>query len=118
MNNELLPSSDLSPNLSRSITVTTATTWLHRLGFRPTSHKKGAYIDSHEREDVIGHRKKFLNETKSVRDSHLPPPPPSDERALTPTIDTESRKKLVLIDHDKSIFNTNEGQKWAWATGD
>lgn len=20
--------------------------------------------------------------------------------------------------HDESIFNTNEGQKWAWATGD
>lgn len=59
VNNELLPSSDLSPNLSRSITVTTATRWLHWLEFQPTSHKKGAYVDGHEREDVIGHRKKI-----------------------------------------------------------
>lgn len=33
VNNELLPSSDLPPNLPRSITVRTANRWLHRLGF-------------------------------------------------------------------------------------
>lgn len=118
VNNELLPSSDLPPNLPRSITVRTANRWLHRLGFRPTSHKKGAYVDGHERDDVVAHRKKFLNEMKSLRESHLHPPPPSDERALTPPIDAESRKRLVLIYHDESIFNTNEGQTWAWATGE
>ena len=37
-----LPSTDLLPNLPRTITVRTATRWLHRLGFCPTSHKKGA----------------------------------------------------------------------------
>ena len=116
--NELLPSSDLPPNLPRSIAVITATRWLCRLGFCPTSHKKGTYVDSHEREDFVTYRKEFLDEMKSLRDSHLPPPPPSDERALTPPIDAESRKRLVLIYHDESIFNTNEGQKWAWATGD
>lgn len=28
------------------------------------------------------------------------------------------RKKLVLIYHDESIFNTNEGQVWMWAGED
>ena len=84
VNNELLPSSDLPPNLPRSIAVITTTRWLCRLGFRPTSHKKGTYVDGHEREDVVAYRKEFLDEMKSLRDSHLPPPPPSDERALTP----------------------------------
>ena len=118
VNNELLPSSDLPPNLPRDITVRTATRWLHRLGFRPTSHKKGAYVDGHEREDVVAHRKKFLDEIKTLRDTHLPPPPPSDERVATPPPNAEFLKKLVLIYHDESIFNTNEGQKWAWATGE
>ena len=60
VNNELLPSSDLPPNLPRSIGVRTATRWLRRLRFHPTSHKKGAYVDGHERGDVVAHRKEFL----------------------------------------------------------
>ena len=95
----------------------TATRWLHCLGFRPTSHKKGAYVDGHERDDVVAHRKKFLDQMKGLREALLPPPPPSDERAATPPPDAEHRKRLVLIYHDESIFNTNEGQKWAWTTG-
>ena len=43
------------------------------------------------------------------------PPPPSDERAATPPPDAE---KLVLLYHDKSIFNMNEGQTWMWAMED
>ena len=53
VNNELLPSSNLAPNMPRSISVRTATRWLHRLGFRKIGHKKGAYVDGHEREDVV-----------------------------------------------------------------
>ena len=118
VNNELLPSSDLPPNLPRSIGVRTATRWLRRLGFRPTSHKKGAYVDGHERDDVVAHRKEFLEDMKTLRETHLPPPPPSDERAATPPPNAEFLKQLIVIYHDESIFNTNEGQKWAWATGD
>ena len=67
---------------------------------------------------MIAHRKQFLDEMKSLRESHLPPPPPSDERATTPPSDAKTRKRLVLIYHDESIFNTNKGQKWAWVTGE
>ena len=91
---------------------------LHRLGFRPTSHKKGAYIDGHERDDVVAHRKDFIEEMKTLREMHLPPPPPSDERAAMPPPNAKFLKQLILINHDERIFNTNEGQKWAWATGD
>ena len=118
VNNDLLPSNNLPPNFPRTIGVKTATRWLHRLGYRPTSHKKGAYVDGHEREDVIAYRKEYLAIMKTLCDAHLPPPPASDERAVTPPPDAETRKKLVLIDHDESIFSTNEGQSWAWATGD
>ena len=53
VNEELLPSHNLPPNLPRSISVRTATRWLHQLGYRPLSHKKGTYVDGHEREDVV-----------------------------------------------------------------
>ena len=118
VNNDLLPSSDLPPNLPRMISVRTATRWLHRLGFRKLGHKKGAYVDGHEREDVVAYRREYLDVMKDLRDTHLPPPLPSDERPTTPPPDAETRKKLVLIYHDESIFNTNEGQQWFWGTGD
>ena len=118
VNNDLLPSSDLQPNLPRMISVRTATCWLHRLGFRKVGHKKGAYVDAHKREDVVAHRREYLDMMKALRDTHLPPPLPSDEHPTTPPPDAETRKKLVLIYHDESIFNTNEGQQWFWGTGD
>ena len=118
VNNDLLPSYHLPPNLPRTISVRTATRWLHKLGFRPQSHKKGAYVDGHEREDVVKSRDEFLKKLKELKETHLPPPPCSDERAATPPPDAEMRKKLVLIYHDESIFNTNEGQVWMWAGED
>ena len=118
VNNDLLPSYHLPPNLPRTISVRTATRWLHKLGFRPQSHKKGAYVDGHEREDVVKSRDEFLKKLKELKETHLPPPPCSDKRAATPPPDAEMRKKLVLIYHDESIFNTNEGQVWMWAGED
>ena len=115
VNNDLLPSSTLPPYFPHAISVRTATRWLHRLGFRPRSHRKGAYVDGHERDDVVAYRKEFLKKLDDLRDTHLPPPPCSDERAATPPADAETRKNLVLIFHDESIFNTNEG---LWGTAD
>ena len=69
---ELLPSHDLPPNLPQSISVCTATWWLHQLGYHPLSHKKGAYVDGHEREDVVKCRAEFLKELEHLRETHLP----------------------------------------------
>ena len=66
----------------------------------------------------MAYRKEFLKKLEDLRDTHLPPPPRSDERAATPHADAETRKNLVLISHDESIFNTNEGQTWIWGTAD
>ena len=85
VNNELLPSRNLPPNFPRSIGLRTATRWLHRLGYRPQSHKKGAYVDGHKRDDVIAHRREYLDMVKKLRDSHLPPPPLSDESSNSST---------------------------------
>ena len=118
INNDLLPSSTLPPHFPRSVSVRTATRWLHKLGFSPMSHKKGAYVDGHEREDVVLYRREYLKKLDQLRQDHLPPPPCCDERAVTPTVDTKGKKNLVMIFHDESIFSANEGQSWIWGTGD
>ena len=48
VNNNLLLSCHLPPHFPRSISLKTAIRWLHHLGFKPVSHKKGVYIDGHE----------------------------------------------------------------------
>lgn len=53
VNDELLPSHGLPPELSRCISLHTATCWLSWLGFHPTSHKKGSFVDGHEREEML-----------------------------------------------------------------
>lgn len=123
VNSTLLPSQHLPPHFPRTISLRTATRWLHRLGFKPISHKKGIYIDGHEREDVVKYRKEYLKIINGYRDNHQPRPLCSDERPpspdANPTTPSESDdKKLVMIYHDESIFNTNEAQTWMWGTSD
>ena len=49
VNNDLIPSSHLPPHFPPSTSLRTAVRWLHHLGFKQVSHKKGVYIDGHER---------------------------------------------------------------------
>ena len=60
VNDHLLPNSILEPGFPRHIGVETGRKWLHELGFEGLNKKKGVYIDGHEREDVVKHRRKFL----------------------------------------------------------
>ena len=50
-----------------------AVRWLHHLGFKPVSYRKGVYIDGHEREDVVRHRSQYLDTMVTLRDSHQQP---------------------------------------------
>lgn len=59
VNGSLLPFSNLPLFFPPSITFITATRWLHRLGYRPKSHKKGTYVNGHERQDGIDYCSKY-----------------------------------------------------------
>ena len=93
VNDELLPSHVLPANLPRTISLRTANRWLHHLGFNPKSHKKGSYVDGHEREDVVKSRREFLKVLSDLKASHNPPPACSDEMPTPPHPDAEFRKK-------------------------
>ena len=98
INSTLLPSQHLPPHFPRSISLRMAVHWLHRLGFKPVSHKKGIYIDGHEREDVVKYRGEYLKFMEAYESDHMPRPQCSDEEPLTPptTQPTEQNdRKLV-----------------------
>ena len=131
VNERLLPSHHLSLNFPRSISLRTAIRWLHDLGFKPMSHKKIIYIDGHEREDVVKYRDEYLSEVHTMQQTHQhlplcgdePTPASPQTTSLSPSLsDTAPHErddnKLVMIYHDESIFNTNEGQTWMWGTDD
>ena len=118
VNDTLLPSSHLQPHFPRSISLQTGVRWLHHLGFKPVNHKKGVYIDGHEREDVVHHRKSFLKSLGELRASYRPPPPCSDEPPRIRSEEDDEKEELVVIYHDESTFNTNEGQTWIWGEDD
>ncbi len=79
VNSTLLPSHSLPPYFPCSISIHTAIRWLHHLGFRPMSHKKGVYIDSHEREDVIKYHGEYLKKLEELESNHLQRPACCDE---------------------------------------
>ena len=113
INNQLLTSTTLPPGYPRSISNRTACRWLHDLGFQPVSHQKGVYIDGHEREDVVESRKDYLQFMEELQSTHLPPPAPEYIGPLPPP--PPGSKYLVILDHDESVFYSNEDQSVIWA---
>lgn len=54
----------------------------------------------------------------ALQQSHKSPPTCSDEPPRVRQEEDEERKTLVVIYHDESIYNTNEGQAWMWGEED
>lgn len=99
---------------SVEITERTATRWLHILDYQVgDSTKKGMYLDGHERADVVEYRKKFLNEMED----HLKRMPvyvgDEMETRIMPEL-TDSIKPLIIVVHDESCFQSNDGGKTGW----
>ena len=123
INSELLPNAHLPPQFAGNISLETARTWLHKLGFSHSDKKKGIYIDGHEREDVKEHRKEFIQNMHELELQHLPPPKCDDELRSEEEDDERARrtaqgaKQLVLIYHDESPYSTNDDERKVWTDG-
>ena len=64
--NDLLPNTTLEPGFPRKISVETSRKWMHELGFEVVTKKKGTFVDGHERDDVVEHRRKFFRQMVSM----------------------------------------------------
>ena len=115
VNIELLPNATILPGCLHQIKNRTAIKWLHDLGFRPQSHKKGIYIDGHECDDVVEYRSLYLRKLDVLEKTHLPPPSCPGGITQFTVGNSEATEHLVLIYHDECIFHANEGQTVLWA---
>ena len=119
LNSTLLPGLDAPPDFPRTVSEATARRFLHSMGFkRIETGKKGVYVDGHEREDVRKYRAEYVKRIRSLEASHLPVPLPDDAnpREEQPGYSSQlhAAKKIVLIYHDETTFQTNDDEKWAW----
>ena len=83
------------------ICKSTASLWLHDLGFTYEQFSKGVYFDGHERDDVVESRKVYLDTLDSLRHrmwvSHSPRPDPLC-------------RPVIRIFHDESTYYANADQ--------
>ena len=87
-----------------------AVRWLHHFEFKPGSHRKGVYIDGHEREDVVRRHGQYFDTMVTLRESHEPPPLCSDEQPRVRNEGDDDMKQLVGIYYYDSIYNSNDDQ--------
>lgn len=118
----LLVVEPLEPGYPRRITVETAHKWLLALGFSVMEHKKGTYVDGHERDDVVQYRKKFLRQLCALgflNQSNAP----TEEAAASLQTDLHCPSddrvaKTVVFFHDESTFQANDDQVKYWGSKD
>ena len=94
----------------KPITMRTASTWMHAMGYRYGKGPTGMYIDGHERQDVVEYRQNvFLPLWAKLEECMVLPF--SDE-----TVPSSSRPEgsYILVTHDESTFYANDQHKAYW----
>ena len=97
---------------STRIRARTARRWLNKMGFSYGTVRKGVYVDGHEREDVKDYRNNvFLPKWRELSERFVQ----FDENGVWKKPDLpEGVSPLVLVTHDESTFNANDGRRKAW----
>lgn len=95
------------------IKVRTAQKWLKRLGLHYHTVSKNVYIDGHERQDVVEYRQKHFLPTWASLGRRMVIF--AENGSWTMPVDLkEGKKPLVLVTHDESTFNANDGKRRIW----
>ena len=98
---------------STRIRARTARRWLHRLGLEYKTVAKGVFIDGHEREDVVRYRQEeFIPAIDRLRD-YFVTWNLDGEMVLPPNL-PPGEKPHILVTHDESTFNANDGKRKLW----
>lgn len=99
---------------SVEISERTATRWLHLLNYNlGDTSKKGTYLDGHERPDVVEYRTQFLLRMEQYQ-KRMPIYTGDDmELTIMPEL-TDDTRPLILVVHDESCFQSNDGGKTGW----
>ena len=99
----------------RGVSLSTARRWLHREGFRFTEHRKVLYFDGHERSDVVDYRQNsFIPQMKEYRRWLVEYVVGEVAREKEKLVDNLVERRLVLVSHDESTAQANDGKKMSW----
>lgn len=82
-----------------SVCNTTATVWLHHLGFSQKNHMKGVFFDGHDEEDVVEYRADFFKRlTELDKKTVVPgrPPPQLHEREKPPYMTSQNSMQMLI----------------------
>ncbi|KAH6902427.1 hypothetical protein BKA70DRAFT_1087006, partial [Coprinopsis sp. MPI-PUGE-AT-0042] len=97
--------------ITRDISERTARRYLHLLGYRWTSTKKGQYVDGHERDDVVKYRKEV----------YLPKLAEYQERTIRWSKENDQEfgpalpgRRVIIWYHDETIYYANDRRKVFW----
>ena len=100
---------------TRGISIRTARRWLHREGFRFAEHRKALYFDGHERPDVVEYRQKvFVPQMKEHRCRIVEYVVGDVEKEKIKPVENYVERHLVLVSHDESTTQANDGMKKSW----
>ena len=77
--------------------------------------KKGIYINGHEHDDVKAYQENFLKEMANLEEFMIM----YDDNTLEPlqnlAIEDGKQRWHILVTHDESCFNANDGGTYGWA---
>ena len=96
------------------VTARTARKWLHQLGLEFGLVRKDVFVDGHEREDVVNYRStQFIPRWREYERRLVV----FDEKGnwTSPPTLLPGERPLVLVTHDESSFNSNDGKQYIWA---
>lgn len=98
---------------SHRVRARTARRWLKKMGFTNCIVRKGVFVDGHERADVVHYRNHiFLPQWEQYKQCLVVFK--EDGTWEKPITLLEGEKPLVLITHDESTFNANDGKRRIW----
>jgi hypothetical protein len=100
-----------------SISERTATRWLGRLNYRFREYRKGLYFDGHERADVVAYRESFLTRMENRLPFIATFEGADMETMVIPEI-PDDQKRIVVVTHDESCFDSHDGKKTVWMDED
>ena len=113
LNTQILPTLGYPP--MKKLSERTARRWLIKLGWQRTMLRKGVYMDSHERLDVVNYRVKSFLPLMAQYEKRMVHWVANESRLAH--VDPElgpDEKRIITVFQDESCFHTNEYKHDAW----
>ena len=63
-------------------------------------------------------QEEYLKTMATLQQSHKLPPACSDELPRVRQEEDDEKKTLIVLYHDESVYNSNEGETWMWGEED